>query len=381
MTERTQDELADLLALFRVPGLGAVKFRALVGRLGSPAAVLRAPLEELASVPGVSPQVAYSVTQASRDGVVSKQCERVEQHGATVLACTDADFPSHLAELDDAPPVLFVLGDAGVLSRPGVALVGTRKPTEYGTRVTEMLASVLAEHGVTVVSGMARGVDNAAHTAALKAGGTTVAVLGCGADVVYPRESRVLHQDIQASGAVVSEFSMGTRPDAQNFPRRNRVISGLCRAVVVTEAPIRSGALITARVAVEQNREVFAVPGMITNSRAEGVNRLIADGANVVTNLEEFVRAIGLVRAGSAGPVVSEHTASLGLPVPIPEDVDETERTVLERLSGDPQHIDGLAAALEMNVIDLSSHLTMLEMRGLVVSHSGSRYSRATIGA
>ena len=378
MPERTPSELAQLLAVAGVVGIGAARFRALIGQFGTPEGIAEASPDTLSLVPGISPTLARRLSGLLPSSDVLRQCDDVARHEAAVIACTDPDFPEHLAVLDDAPLLLFVRGNVGLLTVPGVAMVGTRRPSEYGKQVAASLAQALAAAGLTVTSGMARGVDMRAHGACLAAGGATIAVLGTGVDCVYPSEARQLYNDIVANGAVVSEFRMGAAPEAQNFPRRNRIISGLSRAVVVVEAPIRSGALITADAAQRQGREVFAVPGRIDDARAAGTNRLIADGAGVVLGAEDLLASLDTARQlAGGGRRRQQGTLTLGLPVPVPEDASDVERAILGRLTADPTHIDDLAADLEMAPAQLSGLLTMLEMRDLVATHPGMRYSRA----
>jgi DNA processing protein len=223
---------------------------------------------------------------------------------------------------------------------------------------------------------MARGVDSVAHSLALEGGGLTIAVLGCGVDVVYPPESRNLHQRIRERGAVVSELWLGAPPDRINFPRRNRIISGLSRAVIVTEAPLQSGAQITADVALKQGRDIYAVPGDITRKEAAGVNALIAEGARIVTNIDDL-----LVNLGLGTRIATSDGDHLGLPIAAPADLSPDERAVLESLSLEPAHVDVLAAKLARDTSDLLTNLTLMEMRGLVIAHAGSRFSRATVVA
>ena len=376
MTDRTPAELADLLTLSRASGIGDARFAALLGHFGSARAVLEASPSELSEVEGISRNVADSIGFLRSDDDVHRQCHRVFELGVTVIARSDSEYPAHLAVIEDAPALLFVSGDVGLLSLPGIAIVGTRRPTPYGKQVTAGIARRLAERSETVVSGFARGVDGIAHRTVLNHGGPTVAVLGCGVDVVYPPEATELHGEIRAHGAIVSEFWMGTPPDAPHFPRRNRIISGLSRAVIVTEAPIRSGALITARIANLQNRDVFAVPGDVTRDQSLGANRLIADGAQIITGADDLLTSLGLA-AQISGPDGDQ----LALPVAPPPSLPDEDRVIVESLSLDPMHVDDVAVQLGREASDLLTTLTLLEMQGLVVTHPGSRFSRAVIAS
>ena len=374
MIDRTPDELAALLTLNSAPGVGGKRFSAIMRYFGTAENALDASIGELVGVDGVTPAVASAIAGRTANDAILRQRDRALELGVTVLAITDGGYPEHLAVLDDAPALLYVRGDAGLLAVPGVAIVGTRRPSPYGRQVTNGLTKRLVDHGITIISGMARGVDTVAHKAALRCGGTTVAVLGCGVDVTYPPESKELHEQIALEGAVVSEFSIGMPPDATHFPRRNRIISGLSRAVIVTEAPLRSGALITARVANEQNRDVYAVPGDITREQSTGVNRLIADGAQVVTGGDELLVSLGLATSVSV-----PGGDRIALPVEIPDHLTGEDRAIVEALTVDPVHIDDLATKLGKDTSDLLTSLTLLEMQGLAEAHSGSRFARAVI--
>ena len=372
MADRSRTELAELLTLSRVPGVGSVRFTALIDAFGSAGAALSAGPERLASVSGIPGSLAADVASAEPAEDVGAQCDRIIAAGATILACTDADYPPQLAVLDDAPALLFVVGRADLLAAPGVAIVGTRRPSNYGRHVTAQIVRRLTEHGMVVFSGMARGVDSLAHKVALNGGGATVAVLGCGVDVVYPPEAKDLHSRIVREGAVVSELWMGATPEAVNFPRRNRIISGLAQAVVVTEAPRKSGALITAGTAMNQGRDVYAVPADITRPHGEGCNRLIANGAQAVVSADDLLASLGL-----ATTVSTPDGVQIGLPVKPPPDISEEWRTIFAALEVEPVHIDVLAARLESTPSKLLPHLMNMEMRDLVEQHPGSRFSRA----
>jgi len=371
MQDRTSDELADLLTLCAVPGVGSVRFAALIDELGSPTEALAADMDRLVSVAGINARVAGLIATSERTDAVLRQCDRTLAENVAVLACTDPDYPPQLAELDDAPPLLFVKGSVDILAMPGVAVIGTRRPSSYGRRVTSKMVRGIVRHGVVVISGMARGVDSLAHHLALKASGHTVAVLGCGVDVVYPPEARSLRDRIAEEGALVSEFRMGTTPEAMNFPRRNRIISGLSRCVLVTEAPRKSGALITADAANNHGREVFAVPADITREQGEGSNRLIGQGAHVALTPEDVLTAIGI------GVVVSTPEGEqMALPIEMPAGIPDEWRTIVNALDIEPQHVDVLAARIGRSTPQLLQNLMDMEMQDLVEQHPGTRFSR-----
>ena len=294
-----------------------------------------------------------------------QELENVTSAGVRAVTWHDADYPGRLGEIYDKPPVLYVRGELPSDGDRLVAVVGTRKPTAYGREVVHQLSSELARAGVTIISGLARGIDGLAHRAALEAGQRTVAVLGSGVDVIYPREHTSLAEQIVANGAIISEHPMGTRPNAQNFPRRNRIISGMTLGTVIIEAPEGSGALLTASHAIEQDREVFAVPGNIFSPTSQGTNRLIRDSsAKLVTSVEDILEELNL----------STVTHQLELAAFFPE--DEAEAAVLKFVSFDPVHIDEITRNSALAASTVSSALTMMELKGLVKQVGGMNYMR-----
>jgi DNA processing protein len=288
--------LFDLLVLSRIPRVGPIRLRSLVNHCGSPSAALAASPGELARAPGWNDALARAAWESlRRDRAASgrfacAQISTAERAGARIITLWDAAYPELLSRIDDPPPALYVAGGADLAGRVALALVGSRMPTPYGRAVAAALAGECAACGITVVSGLARGVDTAAHAAALASGGSTLAVLGSGVDVVYPPENAGLAASIRTRGALISEFPMGTRPDRPHFPQRNRIISGLARGTIVVESDIKGGAMITARFALEQNREVFAVPGPAGAPMSRGCNALIREGrAKLVERLEDVL--------------------------------------------------------------------------------------------
>ncbi|WP_062535810.1 DNA-processing protein DprA, partial [Mizugakiibacter sediminis] len=306
--------------------------------------------------------------------------------GHRLLRCTDADFPPQLAETPQAPAALFVAGDAALLLRPQVAIVGARSADAAGLATAKSFARVLAAAGFVVTSGLAEGIDGAAHAAALDAGGTTVAVMGTGPDLVYPRAHRELAARIAAAGALVSEFPPGTTARPEFFPRRNRLIAGLALGTLVVQASLRSGSLITARLASEQGREVFAVPGSIHNPLARGCHRLIREGAKLVETAEEVVeelaplaRSLGLALAArlEADAAAAPRQAA---PATGGWRDDPDYRRLLDALGHDPAALDELAARTGLAPAALSSMLLMLELEGVVAGLPGGRYQRLPEG-
>jgi DNA processing protein len=351
------------LGLAVTPGLSPRRAFELIDRIGSPGALLAASPARLRAA-GIDDKVAETVRGALERG--RREAETLTHLGASFIAWGDADYPARLREIAEAPLALAVRG-ALVPDEPAVAIVGTRRASEYGRRIADELAGGLARAGVTVVSGLASGIDAAAHRAALAAGGRTVAVLGTGVDVVYPRWHGELSAAIAASGALVSEFASGTPPLAHHFPRRNRIISGLSLGTIVVEAAEQSGSLITAACALEQNRQVYAVPGPLGGVRQRGPHRLIQEGAKLVTCAEDVVRDLvpQLVPRLEARRVAD---ASAGMTA--------DERRLLDVLGVDDRHIDELIRALGVPAGAALETLLALELRGFVRQLPGKRFSR-----
>ncbi len=283
-----------LIALHLTPPLGAVRIARLVNTLGSAAAACEASEAQLAAVPGITPRVAAFMVKWRGSVDVDRALARAAACGARMVTWLDESYPAPLRELRDAPPVIYLRGAWSGGPQPAVAVVGTRRASAYGLGVATALGEMLGRVGAVVVSGLARGIDRAAHEGALRAGGATVGVLGCGVDVTYPAEHRSLMEAMQRAGAVVAEVPLGTPPRVQQFPRRNRLISGLARAVVVVEGDVESGAMITARYAKAQGRQVFAVPGSVHARQSRGPHRLLAEGARILAQPDDLLAVLGL---------------------------------------------------------------------------------------
>jgi DNA processing protein len=364
-----RDEWRAWLGLARVSGVGPVTYRALIEALGSPRDVFRASEPVLNRVPGCSPRVASAVRGFSAWGEVDAELDRLDAVGASVVTWADPRYPVHLRTIHDPPPLLYVLGDLPPGERRVVAVVGSRRATPYGVAVASRIAGELAREGFVVVSGMARGIDTAAHQGALSVGGQTVGVLGCGVDVAYPPESRSLKSVVRAHGAVLSELSPGTPPDAHHFPARNRIISGMSLAVLVIEATAESGSLITARLALEQGREVFAVPGNVGSATSVGTNRLIKAGAALVETAEDVIEALVAQLGESPAARLADP------PAPGPELTDD-EVQVVELLSWEPAHVDELTTRARMPPERLAGILLSLELKGAARQLAGCLYIR-----
>jgi DNA processing protein len=358
MTAEEGKETLAWLALARTRGLGPVAQQRLLQRFGSAVAALAASADEWAEGIG---RRGIARPGAAEYQWAQQQWWRVRALGGNALGLDDADYPDTLRHIHDPPPVLFTLGQVE-WRRPAIGIVGTRRASPYGQQVARELAFSLSRAGVCVVSGMALGIDAAAHAGALAAGGDTVAVLGCGVDQIYPRSHAALYRRIVETGAVVSEQPMGATPDRGSFPRRNRIISGLSRGVIVVEAAQRSGALITARCANEQGREVFAVPGDIRRGGSSGCHALIKDGAKLVENVEDILEELTPWLHERLAPSAASPSGIAG--------------QVYQLLGREPLHVDELARSSSMAAAQMLGTLLQLELEGLADQYPGKRFAR-----
>lgn len=358
------DNLKYRIAFNRIRGIGRVRFKLLENAFDSIQAAWIANEAELRAA-GLDARTIRAIVNGRQSVDPDAELEALERSGVRALTWHDADYPPRLKQIYDLPPLLYVKGELLPDDERSIAVVGTRKPSPYGVQVAEKMVRDIADAGVAVVSGLARGVDGIAHNAALNAGARTIAVLGSGVDVIYPREHQRLAARIAENGALVSEHPLGTRPDARNFPRRNRIMSGMTLGTLVIEAPENSGALITARQALEENREVFAVPGNIFSPSSKGVNRLIRESAaKLVTNCAEVLEELNLT-------AVSRQIQMAAL---FPE--DETEAELLRYITYDPVHIDDVCRSSGKETAHVSSALAMMELKGLVKQVGGMNYIR-----
>ncbi len=355
-----------LLRLQHVPGVGPNKIRALVARFGFSERIFSASVRELCEA--VDRRAAEEIKRSDGRDYAREQLEQLKRHNARLVSYWDDAYPALLKQIYDPPAFLFVKGEFREQDRHAVAVVGTRQPTRYGQAVAERLSADLARHGLTIVSGLAYGIDTLAHRAALNVEGRTLAVLGTGVDLIYPQKNRKLAERIVSHGALISEFPMGTPPDWTNFPRRNRLISGLSLGTAVVEAGQRSGALITAAMALDQNREVFAVPGNIDSPKSVGTNGLIKQGAKVVTGSEDILEELRPHLHGLEA--VSE--------APQPEvKLTEAESRVLQLLGREPKHIDLIAKELAIPTSTILAWLLSLELKNLVRQLPGKQFVRS----
>lgn len=348
-----------------LPGIGGGRIRQLLSHFPTLADAWSAPEAELKRS-GLSDKIAANIVESRREVDLDAEMARLEQFKAWLLRLDDPRYPETLRHVDDAPPLLYVRGTLEEADARALAVVGTRKATKHGRDVTYELCRRLAENGLTIVSGLAHGIDTAAHNGALDGGGRTIAVLGNGVDKAYPQENRDLARRIVSSGAVISEFPIGTPPHGKNFPRRNRIISGLSLGVLVAEAPIASGAIITAELALEQGREVFALPGSITNKMAAGTNRLIQDGAKLVMDERDILDELNIRHEKRQTRAHTEQVAP----------ANDKESAVLALLGAEPIHIDEIIRMSGLSVAEVTSTLTVLELKGLAEMTGHMQYSR-----
>jgi DNA processing protein len=378
LIEGTEEATLYWMALSRVEGLGTRGAYNLVKHFDSPQAVYSASLGELEGC-GLRSQAVRAIH--AQQGLVEaeKEIRGAEKLGCQVLSLSSEGYPGLLKQIPDPPLVLYARGDLSVLSGHGVAVVGARRPSAYGSSVAHRLSGDLAQRQAVIVSGMARGIDSASHRGAIEAGGKTIAVLGSGIDVIYPRENARLAAKIAENGALISEFPIGTHPAPENFPIRNRIISGVSLGVVIVEAAEYSGSLITARLALEQNREVFAVPGNITSPQSFGPNLLIKQGAKLVSEwldvVEEFPAHIRmqLLPPGRA----SEHSVLVAWGVPATTSLDGDQKTVYEALRADEAlFVDAICSTVSLPQPRVLAALLGLEMSGLVRQLPGMNFLR-----
>ena len=353
------------IAFTSVRGVGRVRFQQLEEHFASMADAWRAPAGELRAA-GLDDAAVRAITQTRPDVDPDAEVARLHRGGVRAITWHDNEYPKQLREVYDRPPVLFVRGQLLPSDEWAVAVVGTRRVSVYGRQVAEEMARGLAANRVTVVSGLARGVDAVAHRAALEAGGRTIAVLACGLDLVYPPEHKKLAAEIAERGALVTEYALGVEPRGDFFPRRNRILSGMSLGVLVVEGDIKSGALITARMALEQNREVFAIPGSMYSPNSRGPNKLIQDGeAKLTLDVQDVLDELNLSMA-------SHQIEAVELIVE-----DETEQVVLRSLTAEPVYVDDLRRLCGLPISAVTSALAMLELKGAVRQVGRMNYVRA----
>ncbi len=366
--ELNRSELKSWLALSTVPNVGPIRFISLVKHFGSPEAVLSAPEKKLSNFPDVGPIIASNIKRKVDWMLVEKQLELMEKNKVQLLTFKDETYPENLKSIYDPPPFLFIKGETGGDDKNAIAIVGSRAASPYGKQIAEKIGRELAKRGITIISGLAWGIDSIGHLSALKENSRTIAVFGSGLDVIYPPQNGKLVERIIQNGAILSEFLLGTKPERQNFPRRNRLISGLSLGVVIVEAGAKSGALLTAQSALEQNREVFAVPGNIGAKTSEGTNRLIKQGAKLVTSVEDILEELKIITS-----------VQLKEKKQIEKDLSqlsEVEKNIYNLITDEPYHIDKIAQNTNVTTSQALSALLSLELKGFIKQLSGKMFAR-----
>ena len=380
-----------LIHLNLIPGIGNYTIRRLLAAFGSAEKSIAATSEELAQIDGLTPDVRHQLIDGRSRVPLAQELELIDQHQCHIVTINDDTYPPLLKEIDDPPVLLYITGDFPLQNTPSVAIVGSRSPTEYGKTTSQQLSYQLAERGITVVSGFARGIDTCVHRGALEADGRTIAVFGCGLSIIYPETNRALASEIIESGALISEFPMTMPPRGKNFPRRNRVISGLTLGTLVVEASERSGSLITARHAAEQGREVFAVPGQIFSGMSRGTHSLINQGATLINSVDDlldalpqdYTKILGGESPKSTVQPLSRRPDRVASPqsgakrsAPSPQNLNLTpdEQTVLSAMEADSVHIDEITRVTQLPIGKVSSLLVMLELKGIVQQLPGKQF-------
>lgn len=363
------------LGLGRVNGVGNVIYKALIDEFHDPETVFEAPQKRLEEIPGIGRKTAASIKSFKEWDWVEKEIGLIKKHDVVFLTQRHSDFPKALLAIPDPPPYLYVKGAICEKDENAIAVVGTRIPTQYGVSAAEGISRELAGSGITIVSGMARGVDTAAHRGALAANGRTIAVLGSGIDVIYPPDNKKLYEQIISNGAVVSEFPIGTAPLAENFPQRNRIISGLVKGVLVVEASEKSGSLITAGLALDYGRDVFALPGNITSLKSKGTNKLIKQGAKLVEDARDILEELSISGTGIAGAGLKPATVVPDSLMKIRAGLSSEEEKIINLLD-EPSFIDTIIQRTGLPAQKVSALLLDMELKGLVKQQTGKQFIR-----
>ncbi len=361
-------EFEALLRLHMTRGLGTKTYETLIERFGSSEAILNAPRAELESLSGIGPKLATAIIETSRTIDIASEISLAKEKNVQIIPYTSDQYPKHLKAIYDPPLVLYVKGEILETDVIALAIVGARRCTYYGISQAERFSRLLAQKGLCIISGMARGIDAAAHRSAINANGRTIAVLGCGLGVVYPRENIELAEKIVQHGAIVSELPMNTPPDFRNFPPRNRLISGLSLGVLVVESALNSGSLITAQWALEQGKEVFAIPGNIDSIYSRGTHKLIKEGAKLVEDVIDIIQELGPV-AEALSPCDESETSD-----PRSLALNSQEKRIFSFLSSNPKDIDEIIQNTKLPTSVVTSTLMILEIKKLVKQLSGKRF-------
>ncbi len=363
---KSPEHIITWIALKMIPNLGNIIYKRLLEKFGDPEAIFRARLDELLEIEGMRAATAKNIIAQAWQGDPEAEVAKLKKSGTRVITFFDSCYPQDLKEIHDPPPLLYLKGNNIPQNKMVIAVIGSRNPTHYGLKITKEICKSLAIRNIVIASGMARGIDSAAHWGCLKGNGHTIAVLGSGIDIIYPNSNKGLFNYILEKGSVITEFPLGTPPEAQNFPIRNRIISGLSRGVVVIEASKRSGSLITASLALEQGREVLAVPGSIESFKSTGTHFLIKQGAKLVENADDILQELGL-----GFPYSEQGDKSKGVPLP---PMDENEKRIYGILCYYPLHIDHIIKNSKMDSAKVASLLTSLELKGVIKQLPGKMF-------
>jgi len=365
------DQLTELFLLLSIEGIGPGKIRNLLAKFKSTKNILSSDYQSLLNVDGISTNLAKRIRAASKDrdnikSYTEKELKNLEKLGGKIITIWDKEYPLLLKKIYDPPILFYILGELTERDQYSIAIVGTRQPTNYGKVQAERIAIDLSKQGITIVSGLARGIDSIAHNSSLKSGGRTIAVIGSGLDVIYPAENKKLFDQIAESGAVISEFKLGTKPDAQNFPRRNRIISGLSLGVIVIETGITGGAMQTASFALDQNREVFALPGNLGVKQSEGTNLLIQKSeAELLISADDVITELEI----KLKPVLGKNIPKQQI------DLSMFEEKIINVMNSEPLHIDKIASLANLTTSDCLVNLLSLEFKGLVKQLPGKMFA------
>ncbi|HGJ65787.1 TPA: DNA-protecting protein DprA [bacterium] len=365
------EDIKDWIVLNMIPGVGSSSFRRLIKFFGSPKAVLNATFDELDTVKGVSSSVCQSIVEHRQNISIDRELELIDRYDCKIITINDENYPDALKSIYDPPPIIYVKGNLPQNNFRSISVVGARNATSYGKSVAEMISGQLANHGIVVISGMAHGIDTSAHNGALNANGHTIAIVANGLDIIYPAENTKLFDRIINSGAVISEFPMGTKPLRAHFPRRNRLISGMSLGTLVVEASIKSGALITAELALEQGREVFAVPGQILSELSKGTHELIKQGAKLVDSVDDILNELPEYNYQPSEEEKIKHEDEK-----IESQFTQEEKAIWNVIGLSPIHIDDISKQSNLPTYKVSSTLVMLEIKGLIRQLAGKMFVR-----
>jgi len=367
----SREDIKYWIKLNMIPGVGSQTYRRLVEYFGSPKAVLNASLEEFEIVRGITTSVCHEIVNYRENIFIDREMELIERHNCDVITIEDDTYPFNLKNIYDPPPIIYIKGEINPNNSRAISVVGSRNATQYGKSVAEWISNQLASQGIMVISGMAHGIDTAAHNGALDFGGNTIAVVANGLDIVYPPENIRLYERIINSGAVISELPMGTKPHRAHFPKRNRIISGMSLGTIIVEASSKSGALITADFALEQGREVFAVPGQIFSEPSKGTHELIKQGAKLVDSIEDIINELPShsYQTSEEGKINDEDAK-------VEAQLSQDEKAIWNVIKLSPIHIDDISRQSNLPIYKVSSVLVMLELKGLIRQLAGKMFVR-----